>query len=740
MAERVPKQAMAGGGWSAIFYFIGKAFKAGPFAFARRMSSRNACKTCALGMGGQKGGMRDEKNAWPEVCKKSAQAQAADMQQPITEAFFKTHSLTDLESWNSRALESAGRIAFPLYAPPGATHYRRISWEEAVQRIAGKLRDTDPQRAFFYMSGRSSNEAGFLLQTFARAWGTNHINNCSFYCHQASGTGLARVLGSSTATVSLDDLHHADLAVIIGANPASNHPRLMTRLIELRQRGGKIMVINPIKEAGLVRFRLPKQPGSLLFGSQVSDLYLQPRVGGDIALLKGVAKLIVEMGHVDQHFIQSYTQGWEEYEQDLQQTSWEEIESGCGLTRAAIQPFADLYLGAKNAIFMWAMGITHHYHGVHNVQTIANLALIRGMAGRVGAGLMPLRGHSNIQGIGSMGVTPALKTAFATAVERELGIVYPSMPGWTTYESMVAAQEGKVDFALMLGGNLLDSNPDAVFSERALKNIKLAVYINTTLNAGHLRGRGQETIVLPARARDEEFSPTTQESMFNYVRLSEGGFKPPGKDVRSEVEIVSAIAQQVLPPSKIPWAEFTDHRVLRRAMAKIVPGYEQLADIDSTRREFTVGNRVYHEPHFSTPDGKARLTPIPIPHESRNLDEFSLVTIRSEGQFNTVVYEEQDIYRGQTRRDVVMINSHDAERLGFRENETVRVRSECGVMDNITLRLIDVSLGTAVMYYPESNRLVARRIDPDSGTPSFKNTPIQIERIAPSVRTAALSR
>ena len=725
------KQSTTGGGWAAIFYFIAKAFKAGPFAFARRMNSRNACKTCALGMGGQKGGMRDEKNAWPEVCKKSAQAQAADMQKPIKEKFLKTHPLIHLENWSSRALEHAGRIAFPLYAPCGATHYQRIPWEEALRRIADKLRKTEPERAFFYMSGRSSNEAGFLLQTFARAWGTNHINNCSYYCHQASGTALSRVLGSGTATVTLDDLAHADLAVIIGANPASNHPRLMTRLIELRQRGGKTIVINPIKEPGLVRFRLPKKLGSLLFGSQVSDLYLQPRVGGDIALLKGIAKQILDSGGVDRHFIQSYTLGWEEYQRDILNTTWQEIESGCGLSRAEIQHFTDIYLAAKNTIFMWAMGITQHQHGVHNVQTIANLALMRGMTGRKGTGLMPLRGHSNIQGIGSMGVTPALKTAFAAAVERELGMTYPQMPGWNTYESMVAAHDGKVDFAMMLGGNLLDSNPDATFSENALKNIGLTVYVNTTLNAGHLRGRGQETMILPARARDEEFSPTTQESMFNYVRLSEGGFKPPGTEVRSEVEIVSAIARQVLPPSKIPWEEFTDHDVLRRTMAKIVPGYELLADIDSTRREFTVGNRIYHEPHFSTADGKAHFASIPIPHQETNPSELSLMTVRSEGQFNTVVYEEQDIYRGQTRRDVIMINSQDAVRLGFQENEAVSIRSNCGVIEGFILRFIDVSPGTAVMYYPESNRLVTRRLDPDSGTPSFKNTPVRIERFVP---------
>jgi anaerobic selenocysteine-containing dehydrogenase len=300
----------SGGGLGSILYSWRKARQSGGVVrFYRRMRLRNACKTCALGMGGQRGGMRNETGTGLEVCKKSIQAQAADMQPPIPPDFFAAHSHAELCRWDHAQLEDAGRIAFPLLYEEGTSHWRRIPWSEALDRAAAALRATPPAQALFYSSGRSSNEAAFLLQCFARVYGTNNVNNCSYYCHQASGVGLGLAIGSGTATITHEDLEHADFALVLGANPASNHPRLISRLVDIRRRGGTVVVVNPFREAGLVRFRIPSRPASLLFGTRVSDLYVQPHIGGDVAFLKGVAKAVVEAGGIEREYIERFTAG-----------------------------------------------------------------------------------------------------------------------------------------------------------------------------------------------------------------------------------------------------------------------------------------------------------------------------------------------------------------------------------------------------------------------------------------------
>lgn len=430
------KRVRSGGGIPAILYTIRKARQAGGLLkFFRAMRSKNACKTCALGMGGQLGGMVNETGHFPEVCKKSIQAMAADMQGAIAVGFFDRFDLDQLRGLSSKDLEASGRITEPLYAGPLDTRYRLISWEEALTRVGQKLAKTEPHRSLFYFSGRSSNEAGFLLQLMARVFGTNNVNNCSFYCHQASGVGLTSVTGSGTATVVLEDIESlgaGDVVMIIGANPASNHPRLMTILMHFKRRGGKVVVVNPLKELGLVNFRVPSSVRSLIFGSKIADEYVQPHIGGDIALLSGVSKSVLERGAVERQFVTEHTDHWEQYESHLAALEWSDIVERSGVDRETIERIAALYAAAPNAIFCWAMGITHHEHGVENVQAIANLALIRGMLGRPLAGLLPLRGHSNVQGIGSMGVTPKLKDQIFSRLEENYGIKLPTDPGLDT--------------------------------------------------------------------------------------------------------------------------------------------------------------------------------------------------------------------------------------------------------------------------------------------------------------------
>jgi molybdopterin-dependent oxidoreductase alpha subunit len=714
-----------GGGWQAVSYVLKMGWRVGPRYLWKSMRSRNACKTCALGMGGQMGGMRNEQGRFPEVCKKSVQAMISDMQGAIKNQFFARYSLQQLQAFTPRELETSGRIGTPLYLAGGAGHYQPISWEQAFEKIAAKLKVTKPERSFFYFSGRSSNEAGFLLQLFARLFGTNHVNNCSFYCHQASGVGLGETLGTSTATITLEDLEHCDLFFLIGANPSSNHPRLMTMLKDLRRRGGHVIVINPLREKGLENFRVPSDPRSMVFGSKIASHYLQIKAGGDIALMHGIAKVLLEKQAVAFDFIANATEGWNDFRQLVEAESWDEIEKHAGVSRADIVHVADHYIRAKNVVFGWCMGITHHEHGVANVQTIVNLALMRGMVGRPHAGLLPIRGHSNVQGMGSMNVSPQLKAEVFKRIEA-LGCSLPTFTGYDTMACMEAAARREMDFGFCLGGNLFGSNPDANFAESAMRNLGMAVYLSTTLNTGHVRGLAKETLILPVYARDEDPQKTTQESMFNYVRLSDGGDeRHPG--LKTEVEIISEIAARVLGDLGIVnWTEMRNHRNIRQLIAQIIPGFEPLKAIDDTKKEFQIAGRTFQSAKFPTGSGKAKFTSHKIPIIPGTAATMNLITLRSEGQFNTVVYEDFDLYRGQERRDVILMNRRDMDRLQLKRDQKVKVKSEIGEMANILVREFDISEGSVAMYYPEVNRIVGRRVDPKSKTPAFKSMPVEI--------------
>ena len=715
-----------------MFYTWQKAREVGGlWKLWKAMRSKNACKTCALGMGGQSGGMVNEAGHFPEVCKKSLQAMAADMQGAIKPDFYSTYTRAQLQAFSPRELESCGRITTPVMLRQGEQYYQPISWEEAYRRITGKLRSVTPDETFWYFSGRSSNEAGFLLQLFARIYGTNNVNNCSYYCHQASGVGLTGSLGTGTATISLEDLDQSDLVFVIGGNPASNHPRLMRTLMQVRRRGGEVIVINPIIETGLVNFSVPSDVRSLFFGSSIASLYVQPHIGGDLALLYGLAKRIEAMGAADEPFLANQCEGWIELRTFLRNLSWDEIKHKSGVSQAEIDPIADRYAKASRVVFGWTMGITHHTHGVQNVQAIVNLAMLRGMAGKPGAGLMPIRGHSNVQGIGTMGVTPKLKEIVFDRLQQHFAVRLPTTPGLDTMGCIEAAHAGKVKLAVCLGGNLYGSNPDATFAAKALGELDLIVYLNTTLNTGHAHGLAKETIILPVLARDEEPQPTTQESMFNFVRLSDGG--PARHDgPLSEVRIIAELAHRVLGASgPIDWLSMNNTGQIRQAIARIVPGMEQIAEIDQTRKEFHIGGRVLHEPRFSTPSGKARLFIHELPELAGDEGTLRLMTIRSEGQFNTVVYENYDLYRGVDRRDVILLHPDDIRRLHLTAGGRATIRSNAGAMQGVLVSPFDkIKPGNAAMYYPEANLLVPRSVDPGSKTPSFKCVVIQVEAAA----------
>jgi len=715
---------IVGGGPKKVLYTLATIGRMGVGKAAKALTAKNACKACAYGMGGQRGGMTNELNEFPSVCNKSVQAQSTDIQPAIPLPIFE-HEIADLAELTGKEMEHLGRLGTPLFKARGANRFKPVDWEFALSHAAQKLAATDPQRSFFYSSGRSSNEAGFLFQLLARAYGTNNVNNCSYYCHQATSEGLATTIGKATSSVELEDLTGADLIFVIGANPSSNHPRFIHMLKNCRERGGQVIVINPAKEPGLVKFAVPKSPSSMLKGgSEIASDYCQPRIGGDIALMKGIAKAVLELGLADTGFIAAHSSGFAEFHADLDALGWDAITAACGISRDEITHLARQYGRAKHAVFAWGMGMTHHIHGVANVEAIANLAMLRGMVGKRFAGLLPLRGHSNVQGIGTIGVKPVLAKDVLEKMEAAFGVTFPEAKGMDTMACLKAAEAGAIDSAVIMGGNLWGATPDTAFASRAMEAIGFKLFLTTTLNMGHVHGLGHgEVLVLPVTARDEEWEPTTQESMFNYVRLSDGGIRRL-ENVRPESWILGEIGARVLPRGPIDFKAFSAHAKVRDAIAAIVPGMEELADIDVAKREFHIKSRVMHTPEFGTPDGKAHFVVTPIP--ASGTGQLSLATIRSEGQFNTIIYEERDSYRGNAGRDAVFLNAADMAGFGVGEGQVVTIASEVGRMQAVA-RAFDLPRGSAMAYYPEANVLVGTMVDPRSKTPAFKSVPVWLE-------------
>jgi len=734
------QRAAVGGGAKKLAYVLDTARRIGPGKAAKALTARNACKACALGMGGQAGGMTNEAGVFPSVCNKSVQAQSTDIQPPIAEADLR-RPLSDLRATSARLLEKLGRLNTPIHKPAGADRYSPIGWDEALDRAAGRLAEINPDRSFFYASGRSSNEAGFLFQLIARLYGTNNVSNCSYYCHQATSVALGGAIGTGTATVELADLDRADLIFVVGANPASNHPRFMNALKACRDRGGAVIVINPAREPGLVKFASPKSARAMLVGGDaIASDYLQPRIGGDIWLFKGLAKAVIARGAADLDFADAHADGFTAFRADLDALDWPAIEAGCGIDRAAIEGVADAYARARCAVFAWGMGMTHHLHGVDNIEALINLALLRGMIGRPGAGLLPLRGHSNVQGIGTIGVKPVLAADVLDRIQSTLGVRLPEKAGLDTMAAMQAASAGAMDAAVILGGNLYAANPNSAWAETALDRIGFKLFLTTTLNKSHVTGvETGESIVLPVVARDEEWEPTTQESMFNYLRLSDGGIHRLD-NARPESVALSALAQRLLPDAPLDFRAFARHRELRKAIAAVIPEMEDLADIDVARREFHLRNRLMHTPVFRTPNGRAQFQVI-APPAAPQLDgapaPFMLTSVRSEGQFNGIIYQEQDAYRRVPHRWCVLMNAADLTELGLSaEGATATLRSTHGAIHGLTPVAFDLPRGAALMFYPEANALIGTAVDSRSKTPAFKSTPVAVTRTVDAATTA----
>lgn len=699
---------------------------------AKALRANNTCKACGLGMGGQQGGMTNEVGEFPSVCNKSIQAQSTDIQPAIPSEIF-THSLSELRELSPKELEHMGRLNTPLFKSKDANRYYEADWDWALRYAASRFAETTPDRSFFYSSGRSSNESGFVLQLLARLYGTNNVNNCSYYCHQATSVGLGSTIGTGTATIELEDLSGCDLVFVIGANPASNHPRFIHQLKHCRDRGGQVVVINPAKEPGLVKFAVPKSAHSMIVGgTDIASLYIQPKIGSDIALFKGIAKAVLEQSAEDTTFIKTHCDGFEGFAEDIQHTHWDDIVASCGVAQADIEQVAHLYSQSSHAVFAWGMGMTHHAFGSENVEYIANLALLRGMVGKRYSGLLPLRGHSNVQGIGTIGVKPVLADEVLERLERNLGIRLPRSTGLDTFHALETAHNGKIDCACIVGGNLYSATPNAAWAAEALNAIDFKVFLTTTLNQGHLYGvDDSDVLILPVKARDEEEQSTTQESMFNFVRLSDGGIDRLD-NVRSEVSVLASIGKQLLdeihPNHPVDFSAFEQHDSIRAMIADTVTGMESLKDISVAKKEFHVQHRLMHTPSFHTANQKAHFVThaIPLVNSNTQVYPFLLASVRSEGQFNSIIYEETDSYRFNAGRNTVFLSHEDMQVLGVTNGDVVNVVSAQGAMNGVTVQRFDLPKGSVMAYYPEANVLAEHKLDPRSLTPNFKSIAVKI--------------
>ena len=726
-----------GGGLPIIEYWAKHTLSPEGAKLWQTLLHKSACLSCAWGTGGQKGGFTNENGEKLQRCMKSVEAISAEIKPPVPVSTFTDNTIEQLQKLTSYEADRLGRLSFPMILREGQSHYDRISWQE-IYNIATDAFQKQPERVASYSSGRSSNEAAYLLQLMMRVLGSNNLADCSDLCHAPSTTGLKQMFGSGTSMVSLENLEKSDCVVLIGSNPAYNNPRLMNELIKLRDRGGKVIVINPIVEIGLVKFGSPAFPiKSLLTGSDIANLYLQPIPGSDVALFVGIQKYLIEQGLVKTAYLQAHTEGWEAVLESATSTSWETITNTCGVTKSEIESAAKVISSSQLVVFGWAMGVTHQANGVDNVFSIANTALITGNAGKAGAGTMPIRGHSNVQGFGSMGVTIHLKKEIKTALEKLLGRSLELASGYDTRKLIEAADAGKVDTLICLGGNLFAANPDSTQAKRALAKIDTVIYLATKPNLGHFHGLGKKnTIVIPVFARFENPHKTTSESGNNFVRLSnEGTTHLKDADLISEVEFLTQLAHRLHGVSPINWLKLQNPQYVRQLIAQTIPGYEKIAQIDETKEEFTISGRIFTEPKFPTPSGKAIMFATPLPDltlptpgdfgvsESVPNVVIALITARSYSQHNTVVYKLDDQYRGMPHRNCILMNHKDAEKANLGSRALVTVQGDAGKLENVEVIYGSVRQGSALMFYPEANAIFKARIDVRSGTPAFKRVP-----------------
>ncbi|HDU8656020.1 TPA: FdhF/YdeP family oxidoreductase [Morganella morganii subsp. morganii] len=704
--------------------------------------------------------------AWPDpkhsasfdICENGAKAMAWEATaKRTTPEFFARYSVSELLMWDDFNLEDEGRLTHPMKYNSLTDHYEKIEWDDAFKQIGERLRSySDPNSVEFYTSGRTSNEAAFLYQLFAREYGTNNFPDCSNMCHEPTSVGLAAAIGVGKGTVLLDDFDKADLVICIGHNPGTNHPRMLSSLREVSKRGAQIVAINPLRERGLERFTYPQDIAEMLTleSTPLAGHYYKVRIGGDTALIKGVMRIIIERHKaalekgeqpvLDMDFINTHTCGYEKLEDDIMSVDWSDILNVSGVSRGNIEELAELYIKANNTIICYGMGITQHQHGTQNIQQLVNLLLLKGNIGRAGAGICPLRGHSNVQGDRTVGITEKPSKQLIDNIEKRFGFRSPDKFGHAAVASMQAISAGTANALICMGGNLAVAMPDRDTCYAGMKKLDMTVHIATKLNRSHLL-TAKNTFLFPVLGRTEidiqknGVQCITVEDSMSMVHASKGLLKPVSPYLKSECAIVAGMAKTTLPHTKVEWDEFiADYDKIRDAMETVLPGFDNYNARIRVPGGFHLTNAA-SERRWLTTSGKANfitVNEIIEDPDSAIKSELVLATLRSHDQYNTTIYGMNDRYRGVFgQRDVIFISKNEAQKQGLKAGDRVNVIAlnhnnmpTQRRLDNLKVVIYDMADRSVATYFPEANNLIAlNNIDPQSGIPAYKNIPVKLE-------------
>jgi molybdopterin-dependent oxidoreductase alpha subunit len=699
----------------------------------------------------QMGGVDCPGCAWPEpdrershfeFCENGAKHIADEATtKRVTPEFFQQWSVAELLQQSDQWLNAQGRLTHPMLLHRSASHYEPISWDDAFELLAGELNSLNyPDQAIFYTSGRTSNEAAFLYQLFVRQFGTNNLPDCSNMCHESSGSALNETIGVGKGTVTLEDFDWAQAIFVIGQNPGTNHPRMLTSLERAKRRGCKLVHINPLPEVGMTRFKHPQDVLGLLgSGTELANLFLQVRINGDVALLKGITKAVLAREDaLDHDFIAQYTSGFDEFVAALQSVSWAEIVNHSGVAREKIEQAAQIFVDSERTIFCWAMGLTQHRNAVANIQEIVNLMLLRGQIGKPGAGLCPVRGHSNVQGDRTVGIWERPSEAFLDRLAEAFDFEPPRNPGFDTVKAIHAMHDAQAKVFFALGGNFLSATPDTDFTATALRRCRLTAHVSTKLNRSHLI-TGERALILPCLGRTEidvqaagpQF--VTTENSMGVVQISRGTLAPASEELLSEPQIVARLARATLEHrTAVNWEELaSDYDKIRDEMERVLIGFDDYNERVRQPGGFYLPNDA-RDRVFKTRTGKAQFTVHELPKHDLGPDQFLMMTIRSHDQFNTSVYTENDRYRGiSDGRRVVFLNEEDIATAGLRARQVVDLVSHFEGEERIAQRFVvvpyDIPRRCAATYFPEANVLVpVRYVAIKSNTPVSKSVVISI--------------
>jgi len=695
--------------------------------------------------------------AWPdpaepsklgEYCENGAKAFAEEATEArVDRGFFEKYSVEEISQWTDMEIGKSGRITEPFILKPGKVHYEPISWDGAFQIIAKNLKTLkSPNDGIFYTSGRSSNEAAFLYGLFIRAFGTHNMPDCSNMCHESSGVALKETLGIGKGSVTVEDLHIADVIMVVGQNPGTNHPRMLSALQKCKENGGKIIAVNPLKEAGLIKFKNPQEVNGILGnGVNITDLYLQVKINQDVPLFKLLLKKLIERdkeqsGVLDHDFIQEKTQGWDEVVADLANYDEQDLIEACGIDSKEIEEAVKLLANGKKIIICWAMGLTQHKNGVENIKECVNLLLAKGSIGKPGAGTCPVRGHSNVQGDRTVGIVHHASQEFNQSIKEVFGFDAPEQDGLDTVGAIKAMHEEPGKVFVALGGNFLSAASDTSYTAKALQNCKLIVSISTKLNRTHLVA-GETSLILPTLGRSEKDEKkgrsrfVTVENSMGIVHQSKGINKPASANLMSEPEIVGRIAEAYFKGNHpVQWKELgEDYDQIREKISKVLEGFEDYSN-RSKASGFSLPNNAREADFSNLPNGRAQFSVCGMPDLNVGMNEFILMTIRSHDQFNTTIYGMDDRYRGIfNERRVVFMNEADMGEQGLASHDVVNLISDYGYerkAESFKVIPYDIPKRNLAAYYPETNVLVPFDHYADkSHTPISKSVVVRLEKV-----------